>query len=71
MGLIKLTEKEYDLITMLDKTNQEIADETGEPIGTINYRYYRLSAKLNVTSRTQMVIKALKYGLVELGAFSL
>lgn len=67
MGLapIKITSREYDVLTRLGMKTPEIAQDLELSIGTINKHYYKLSAKLNATSRSEILVKALKIGLID------
>jgi DNA-binding NarL/FixJ family response regulator len=71
MGLepITLTSREYDVLTRLGMKTQDIAEDLEITIGTVNKYYYRLSAKLNANTRAEVIIKALKLGLVEAWEF--
>jgi len=66
---IRLTSREYDVLVRLSKQNKDIAKELGTTVGLVNKYYYYLSAKLNATTRTEVVIKALKEGLVDIWDF--
>lgn len=71
MGLkpITLTSREYDVLIRLTKRNLDIADELGTTIGLVNKQYYKLSGKLDASSRAEMIVKALRLGLVDLWDF--
>lgn len=64
-----LTNREYDIITRLNKPNEEISKELGLSVNTINVFVYRLLRKFNVQNRTALIIKLLKHGYVDLNAF--
>lgn len=69
--MVKLTSREYDVLTRLHKTNKEIAQELGISEFTVRVIYYNLSGKFNANTRTAIMVKALKLGLVDLDAFIL
>ena len=66
MGLapLTITPREYDVLVRLGMKSNEIANDLGLSMGTINKHYYKLSAKLNASSRTEILVKALKIGLI-------
>lgn len=67
--MVKLTPREYDVLIRLHMTTKEIADDLGVSIPTINTMYQVLAKKFNAKSRTGIVLNALRYGVIELGAF--
>ena len=71
MGLepITLTSREYDVLTRLGMTTSAIAEDLEVTVGTVNKYYYRLSAKLNASTRAEIIIKALRLGLVKVWEF--
>lgn len=71
MGLepITLTSREYDVLVRLGMTTKDIAKDLGVTVGSINKYYYRLSAKLNASTRTEVIIKALNQRLIEYWEF--
>lgn len=71
MGLkpITITSREYDVLTRLSKRNLDIADELEISIGAVNKMYYKLSGKFDASSRAEIVLKALKQGLVDINDF--
>lgn len=71
MERIHLTKREYDVIIRLSKTNAEIASELDISEETIKSYYYHLSRKLNAHTRTEVVLKAIKYGIVSIYNFRL
>lgn len=64
-----LTNREYDVLTRLHKTNQQIAEELLVSVNTITTIVQRIQSKLNAKNRTEMVIKAIKVGLVDINSF--
>ena len=65
-----LTNREYDVITKMHKTNTEIAKELNISICTVTTMVQRIFKKYNVNNRAEMVIKALKMGLVDIDSFT-
>lgn len=64
-----LTNREYDVLTRLHKTNQQIAEELLVSVNTITTIVQRIQSKLNAKNRTEMVIKAIRVGLVDINSF--
>lgn len=64
-----LTNREYDVLTRLHKTNQQVAEELSVSVNTITTIVQRIQSKLNAKNRTEMVIKAIKVGLVDINSF--
>lgn len=64
-----LTNREYDVLTRLHKTNQQVAQELSVSVNTITTIVQRIQSKLNAKNRTEMVIKAIKVGLVDINSF--
>jgi DNA-binding NarL/FixJ family response regulator len=64
-----LTNREYDVLTRLHKTNQQIAEELFVSVNTITTIVQRIQNKLDAKNRTEMVIKAIKVGLVDINSF--
>jgi DNA-binding NarL/FixJ family response regulator len=62
-----LTEQELDVLKMMvdGKSNFDIAQELYITIGTVKTHVCHILAKLNVSDRTQAVVLALRYGLVD------
>ena len=63
-----LTPRETDILKLIAKgqSNKEIAESTSLSEGTVKTHISRLLSKLNLTSRTQAALFALKQGLVSL-----
>ena len=64
-----LTNREYDVLTRLHKTSNTIAEELNVSVNTITTVIQRIQSKLNAKNRTEMVIKAIKSGLVDINSF--
>lgn len=64
-----LTNREYDVLTRLHKTNQQVAEELSVSVNTVTTIVQRIQSKLNAKNRTEMVIKAIKVGLVDINSF--
>lgn len=64
-----LTNREYDVLTRLHKTNQQVAQELSVSVNTITTIVQRIQSKLNAKNRTEIVIKAIKVGLVDINSF--
>lgn len=65
-----LTNREYDVITNMHKTNAEIAEELNISVNTVTSIVQRVFKKYNAKNRADMVIKALRMGLVDIKSFS-
>ncbi len=63
-----LTPRETDILKLIGKgdSNKDIAKETGLSEGTVKTHVSRILSKLNLPSRTQAALFALKEGLVSL-----
>ena len=64
----ELTDREQQVLQLLavGKSNQEIAAEFGITASTVKFHINNILSKLNVSDRTQAVVKALRRGLVHL-----
>lgn len=71
MERITLTPREYDVLVRLNIANKEIANELYITERTVKAVVNSLSQKFRVRSRSAIIIRALKFGLVELAAFRL
>lgn len=69
MGAI--TSREYDILTRLHKNNEEIADELGITIHTVKVIANTLRRKFQVKTRSGVIIRALRLGIVDLKSFQL
>ena len=65
-SLEKLTDREFDVLRYMTKgySNQEIAEKMVISMTTVHSHVSKILAKLEVSSRTQAVIYAMKAGLV-------
>lgn len=65
---VKLSPKEIECLNwaMEGKTSWEIGIILGRKENTVNYHIANIMDKLNVTTRQQAVIKALRLGLIQL-----
>lgn len=64
-----LTNREYDVLSKMHKTNAEIAKELNLSVNTVTTIVQRLFEKFNVNTRAATIIKALKFGMLDLEAF--
>lgn len=66
-GSIKLSPRVYEVLQLLSRGfgNREIGDELGVSIETVKTHVERLYKRLNVTTRTDAVAKALRAGIIE------
>ena len=65
---IKLTPREQEILTMLARgglSNKQIADELNLGMRTVKSHLADVFSKLNVYSRTEAVIMALRYGFIK------
>lgn len=63
---IKLTNREYDILIRLCKTTNEISKDLFISNSTINEAQQHIYKKLNVKSKAEAIIKALKLKLINL-----
>jgi DNA-binding NarL/FixJ family response regulator len=63
-----LTKKEMDVLRLAARgiTNKEIADELNLKVQTVRSRLKKVFKKLNVSSRTEAVMYAMKKGWISL-----
>ncbi len=68
MNTLELTDREQQVLQLLavGKSNQEISTELYITVGTVKFHINHILEKLNVSDRTQAVVKALRRGLVHL-----
>jgi DNA-binding NarL/FixJ family response regulator len=66
--LEKLTRAELEVLAELakGKTNREIADHRSTSLSTVQNQVHMILGKLNVTSRTQAVIRAIRRGIIKI-----
>ena len=69
MVKLKITPREYDVLTRLHWRTKDIAQDLGVGECTVIKMYSNLSKKFNANSRAEIIVKALQYGIVELYAF--
>lgn len=70
MVRLKITPREYDVLTRLHWRTKDIAEDLGVGEATVIKMYSILSKKLKVNSRSAIIVKALQYGIVDIQAFS-
>lgn len=70
-NLIRLTPREYDVLIRFAKKSEDIAQELEISLPRVKGVYTQLAGKFDVCTRTAIVIKALKLGLVDLDSFIL
>lgn len=68
MNASDLSDRERQVLQLLavGKSNQEIGADLGITEGTVKFHVNHILSKLNVSDRTQAVVKALRRGLVHL-----
>lgn len=71
MNRIRLTKREYEVLSRLAKTDADIANELSISINSVRQITKHLFYKLNVSSRTAAVLKALQYELINIYNFAL
>ena len=69
MGRLRITPREYDVLTRLHWRTKDIAEDLGVGEPTVIKMYSSLSKKLNTNSRAGIIVKALQYGIVDIQAF--
>lgn len=70
MVRLRITPREYDVLTRLHWRTKDIAVDLGVGECTVIKMYSILSKKLNANSRAEIIVKALRYGIVDIQAFS-
>ena len=71
LGRLKITPREYDILVRLHKNNEEIAEELGISLYTVRAICANLRDKFKAKTRSAIIIKALRFGFVEIKAFEL
>lgn len=69
MEEIKISQRQFDVLVSLDMKEKDIMEEQGLTIGRYKSIYNILAKKFKAHTRTAIVIKALKYGIVKLQHF--
>lgn len=64
-----LTNREYDVVSRLHKNNNEIADELEVSVNTVTTIIQRTFKKFQAKNRADMIIKAIKMGLLDIKSF--